>query len=165
MTRFVAATTQQAHRHNGCNIRCMVAYMLLFPCTVTKEQANTYFTWLLTCSYSNTTIEHSVHRPGIDCMHSQSTNRATSTTHLLPWILWASTITTSSSSVQAPVLMSGRRWWIHLSLHCLPVLPVPAPRSIFSLKWSATSVQLRGPCSLTTLQDGETQVKGQLRSA
>ena len=43
--------------------------------------------------------------------------------HLLPWLLCASTRTSSSLRVQPHFLMSGFRWLCHRSRHCFPMRP------------------------------------------
>ena len=43
--------------------------------------------------------------------------------HLLPMVLWACRMMSSSSCVHASFLMSGLRWLCHRSLHCLPIRP------------------------------------------
>lgn len=63
--------------------------------------------------------------------------------HLLPIMRWTSMSCLSSSSVHASLLMSGRSWLCHLSLHCLPIRPG---------KWRAIALQFPSPYSSTSLE-------------
>lgn len=58
------------------------------------------------------------------------------------YILWASIIAKSSSSVQRSFFMSGFRWLCHLSRHCFPILPG---------RYSAIFDQFLGPFLFTSL--------------
>lgn len=62
--------------------------------------------------------------------------------HLFPYFLWASKMIFSSVLVHGSLLILGSRWLCHLSLHCLPDLPLREKTS--SIFW-ATMVHLLIP--------------------
>lgn len=76
--------------------------------------------------------------------------------HWFPTRLCASTMTLSSSSVQAVFFMPGFRWLCHLSRHCLPILP---------LRCRAMSVHFFGPylsTNSTTFSSSCNENKGKI---
>ena len=97
-------------------------------------------------------IRHGIFMGIFILARSQFSSGSPPGSYRFPNFLCPSIMMLSSSSVHIPRLMSGLRWWIQRSRHCLPLRPEPACRPIWMLKSSAVRLQFLAPFFSTTLR-------------